>query len=134
MALKVSKGRDAQKKLRRSCNFSLRQSKPTKGAMNQVKYIALENTNKQKGKFKVNNWSANNKALTNRRRITLWLSDDVIDLLCRKEERQPRGKMKYSEACMAFLLSLMSLSRLGFRQTEDLCAGKAPAEQVESND
>jgi hypothetical protein len=106
------------KKWRRSGNFGLQQSKRTNGAMNKVKKSALENTNKPKEKYKVKNWSAYNKALTNRGSITLWLSDDVIDSWYHQGERQPGGKMKYSDACIICLLSIKSLFGLGFRQTE----------------
>jgi hypothetical protein len=86
--------------------------------MTKIKDSIEGTATKPKEKYHVKNWSAYNKALTNRGRITLWLSDAVIASWYHQGERQPGGKMKYSDACIICLLSMKSLFRLGFRQTE----------------
>lgn len=86
--------------------------------MNKVKQSSVETANKPKEKYQVKNWSAYNKALTKRGMITLWLSEDVIASWYHEGERLPGGKVKYSDSCMICLLSIKSLFRLGFRQTE----------------
>lgn len=97
----------------------MRQTKCTiHSAMTKIKKTIGSTATKPKEKYRVKNWSAYNKALTNRGRITLWLSDEVITSWYHEGDRQPGGKMKYSNACIICLLSIKSLFRLGFRQTE----------------
>lgn len=107
------------KKRRRSGIFVLRRTKKTNhSAMTKIKNTTGASTTKPKEKYKVKNWPAYNRSLANRGRITLWLSDDVIVSWYHQGERQPGGKVKYSDACIICLLSIKSLFRLGFRQTE----------------
>lgn len=106
------------KKRHRSGTFGLRQSKPAYGAMTKIKDSIQATSNKPKEKYQVKNWSTYNNALVSRGSITLWLSEEVISSWYYQGARQPGGAVKYSEACMICLLSIKSLFRLGFRQTQ----------------
>ena len=86
--------------------------------MAKIKDSIQATSNKPKEKYQVKNWSTYNNALVSRGSITLWLSEEVISSWYYQGARQPGGAVKYAEACMICLLSIKSLFRLGFRQTQ----------------
>jgi hypothetical protein len=86
--------------------------------MTKIKKTIQAISEKPKEKYRVANWSVYNKALVSRGSITLWISDEVLDSWYYQGDRLPGGALKYSDACIICLLSIKSLFRLGFRQTE----------------
>jgi hypothetical protein len=50
--------------------------------------------------------------------LTLWIDDEVVKEWYHTGEQKPGGEIIYSDRCMACMLRIKSLSRLGFRQTE----------------
>lgn len=77
-----------------------------------------QKSEKPKEKYRVTNWKAYNKALVERGSLTLWIDDEVVEDWYHTGEQKPGGEIIYSDRCMECLLSLKSLFRLGFRQTE----------------
>ena len=73
---------------------------------------------KPKEKYKVTNWKAYNKALVQRGSLTLWIDDEVVEDWYHTGEQKPGGEIIYSDRCMECMLSIKSLFKLGFRQTE----------------
>ena len=86
--------------------------------MTKIKDSIQATSIKPKEKYQVKNWSTYNNALVSRGSITLWLSEEVISSWYYQGARQPGGAVKYAESCMICLLSIKSLFRLGFRQTQ----------------
>lgn len=85
--------------------------------MTKVKKDA-QKTEIPKEKYRVTNWKAYNKALVERGSLTLWIDDGVVEDWYHTGEQKPGGEVIYSDRCMECMLSIKSLFRLGFRQTE----------------
>ncbi len=86
--------------------------------MTKVSKSAQSDPEKPKEKYKVTNWKAYNKALVERGSLTLWINDEAVEEWYHTGEQKPGGEIIYSDRCMACMLSIKSLFRLGFQQTE----------------
>ena len=64
------------------------------------------------------NWSAYNKSLKNRGKLTIWLSDDVKSSWLYKSSQKSEGEIIYSDVCIEFCLTIKHLYGLAYRQTE----------------
>jgi hypothetical protein len=73
---------------------------------------------KPKEKYKVTNWKTYNQALIDRGSLTLWIDEEVVAGWYHNEEQKPGGMVIYSDRSIQCLLSIKSLFRLGFRQTQ----------------
>lgn len=70
--------------------------------------------------YRLTNWSDYNQALIQRGRLTLWLDEDTIANWYYKGPNGPGGLYRYSDACIECALSLKSVLKLAFRQTQGL--------------
>lgn len=77
-----------------------------------------KNRDKPRENYKLTNWSAYNKSLKNRGKLTIWLSDDVKSSWLHKESQKPGGEIIYSDVAIEFCLTIRHLYGLGYRQTE----------------
>ena len=77
-----------------------------------------QKADKPKEKYRVTNWKAYNRALVERGSLTLWIDDEVVEGWYYTGGQRPGGEVIYSDRCVQCLLSIKSLFRLGFRQTE----------------
>lgn len=73
---------------------------------------------KQKEKYKVVNWSAYNKSLKERGKISIWLPNNLSELWYRSTEDTVVGKQKYSDVAIEFCMIIKQLYCLPYRQTE----------------
>ena len=73
---------------------------------------------KQKEKYKVVNWSAYNKSLKERGKITIWLPNNLSELWYRSTEGTIVGYKKYSDVAIEFCMLIKQLYSLPYRQTE----------------
>jgi hypothetical protein len=90
----------------------------THGAMTKVKKAQRAAIEKPKEKYRIKNWSGYNRALVERGSLTLWIDAEVLESWYYKGQRLPGGQFMYSDCCIECLLSIKSLFRLAFRQTE----------------
>ena len=74
----------------------------------------------QKTTYQITNWSEYNQALIQRGRLTLWLDEDTITNWYYKGLNRPGGLYRYSDTCIQCGLSLKSVLKLAFRQTQGL--------------
>jgi hypothetical protein len=73
---------------------------------------------KPKEKYRLNNWSQYNASLKNRASLTIWFDDNVKDNWLYKGAQKPGGKKIYGDRAIEFCLTIRSLFRLPYRQTE----------------
>ena len=71
-------------------------------------------------KYKVTNWSSYDRSLVNREDITLWLLDDVIELVNHCPKQTCRRPKIYSDLAIETALSLRLIFKLPLRQAEGL--------------
>lgn len=76
------------------------------------------NSDKEKVKYQVQNWSAYNQALVNRGDVTIYFSDEVLDNWYSDLPAQRGAQEVYSDLCMETLLMLKVVFKLGYRQTQ----------------
>ena len=77
-----------------------------------------KSTPKVKEKYKIENWSSYNEALKSRGSITIWMSQQAIDTWAYQEEREPGGKIIYSDSAIQTCLMIRKVFHLPLRQTE----------------
>jgi hypothetical protein len=68
--------------------------------------------------YKVTNWKEYNQSLCKRGSLTLWIADNVSDLWYNEKEKQAGGNNIYSSVAIELCLSIRSVYKLGYRQTE----------------
>jgi len=73
-----------------------------------------------KYKYRLTNWSEYNNALINRGFISLWFNEDTLANWYYQGTRRRGGVIRYSEQCIEVALTLKSVLRLAFRQTQGL--------------
>lgn len=73
-----------------------------------------------KAKYRLTNWPEYNKSLIQRGLITLWLDQTTLAHWYYQGPRTAGGLFRYSEQCIQAALSLKSVFRLAFRQTQGL--------------
>lgn len=77
---------------------------------------------KPKEKYKLKNWSEYNISLKNRGSLTIWFSEDVKDKWLYQGKQKAGGQKVYSDVAIQFCLTIRSLFRLPYRQTEGMVA------------
>lgn len=73
-----------------------------------------------KERYKLSNWSCYNESLKNRGSLTIWFDDAVKANWLYSGQQKPGGAVVYSETAIAFCLTIRSLFRLPYRQTEGM--------------
>jgi IS5 family transposase len=77
-------------------------------------------TLKVKERYKLNNWAEYNESLKKRGSLTIWFDDNVKDNWLYNSKQKPGGEIIYSDAAIEFCLTIRSLFRLPYRQTEGM--------------
>lgn len=77
-------------------------------------------TLKTKEQYKLSNWSAYNTSLKKRGSLTIWFDDDVKARWLYNGKKYPGGEILYSDIAIEFCLTIRSLFRLPYRQTEGM--------------
>jgi IS5 family transposase len=75
---------------------------------------------KHKEQYKVTNWSEYNKSLKKRGSLTIWFDAGVKDNWLYNGKQKPGGAIIYSDVAIEFCLTIRSLFRLPYRQTEGM--------------
>jgi IS5 family transposase len=75
---------------------------------------------KAKERYKLSNWSEYNKSLKKRGSLTIWFEEGMKDNWLYSGKQKPGGKIIYSEVAIEFCLTIRSLFRLPYRQTEGM--------------
>lgn len=75
---------------------------------------------KSKERYRPNNWSDYNKSLKKRGSLTIWFDDTVKENWLYTGRQKPGGAVVYSETAIEFCLTVRSLFRLPYRQTEGM--------------
>ena len=71
--------------------------------------------------YKVTNWSDYSRALINRGNLTLWVSDDVIEVWIQAKQTGRKGHpYTYNDTAIECMLILKNVFRLPLRQTQGL--------------
>ena len=73
---------------------------------------------KQKATYRIVNWSAYNKALKERGKLSLWLPANLADIWYETSQAPAIGKRKYSDLAIEFCLTIKQLYHLVYRQTQ----------------
>ncbi len=75
---------------------------------------------KPKERYRLNNWSEYNESLKKRGSLTIWFDDNVKDNWLYNGKQKPGGKKIYGDIAIEFCLTIRSLFRLPYRQTEGM--------------
>lgn len=73
---------------------------------------------KPKEKYKLKNWSEYNNSLKKRGSLTIWFDESIKYNWLYAGKQEPGGKQIYSDNAIEFCLTIRSLFRLPYRQTE----------------
>jgi hypothetical protein len=73
-----------------------------------------------KQKHRVTNWSEYNKGLRQRGDLTVWISDDALDLWTAPRRTTPGGQPHYSDLAIELCLTLGMVFKQPLRQTQGL--------------
>lgn len=73
-----------------------------------------------KQKQRVTNWSEYNEGLRQRGDLTVWISDDALDLWAAPRRTTPGGQPYYSDLAIELCLTLGMVSKQPLRQTQGL--------------
>jgi hypothetical protein len=71
-----------------------------------------------KAGHKITNWSEYNRCLINRGKISLWITDGLLEHWFYEGCKQKGGQYVYSDACIEFCLTIKVVLKLGYRQTQ----------------
>jgi hypothetical protein len=77
---------------------------------------------KAKTQYRVKNWSAYNRALTQRGSLTYWISEDAVAAWEYQGPRKRGGQVVYSDLAIETCLSLRLVYSLALRQTQGFVA------------
>jgi hypothetical protein len=78
---------------------------------------------KTKTKYRLRNWREYNRALVQRGSLTLWITEDVVQMWHAIERGHKRGHPRtYSDTAIVTMATLQEVYHLGLRQTEGLMA------------
>ncbi len=80
--------------------------------------VAKSGEEKQKDQYKIVNWSAYNKSLTNRGSLTIWISEDCEEWWYDDGPVQRGAQFEYSDQCIESLVMLKTVFKLAYRQTQ----------------
>jgi hypothetical protein len=72
----------------------------------------------QKPLYRIQNWSAYEKALIQRGSITFWLSDDLEKIWCHAGEKQRGAQFTYSDQAILIMLTVKEVFHLTHREVE----------------
>lgn len=73
----------------------------------------------QRISYRINNWREYNKRLVDRGRLTLWLSDDIMETWHCQEQSGKRGRpVQYSDTAIELCLTLKNLYKLPYRAAQ----------------
>jgi IS5 family transposase len=75
---------------------------------------------KPKEKYKISNWSEYNKSLKKRGSLSIWLAEGIDKNWLYTGLQKPGGKKIYGQVAIEFCLTIRSLFRLPYRQTEGM--------------
>lgn len=75
---------------------------------------------KPKEKYKLSNWSEYNESLKKRGSLTIWFEEGVKNNWLYTGQQKPGGKKLYGDVAIEFCLTIRSLFRLPYRQTEGM--------------
>jgi IS5 family transposase len=76
---------------------------------------------KPKTKYRLRNWREYNRALVQRGSLTLWITEDVVQLWQATEPEGKRGHPRtYTDTAITTMVTLQEIYHLGLRQTEGL--------------
>lgn len=73
---------------------------------------------KAKEKYKLKNWHSYNEGLKKRGSLSIWFEDSVQNNWLYTGKQHPVGKKIYNDVAIEFCLTIRSLFRLPYRQTE----------------
>ena len=73
---------------------------------------------KKKSKYKVKNWSENNKSLINRGSLTMWITPEILEDWKDQRPAQRGGQYLYSDSAIECLLTLRYLFKLPLRSVQ----------------
>lgn len=78
-------------------------------------------TKKTKRRYRLRNWKQYNAALVERGSLTLWVSDDMLNLWVNQEKTgKPGASNTYSDLAITCMATLKEIYRLSLRATEGL--------------
>jgi hypothetical protein len=83
----------------------------------------VKNTTKSlkiKERYKLSNWPEYNRSLKNRGSLTIWFEEGVKNNWLFNGKQKPGGQKVYSDLAIEFCLTIRSLFRLPYRQTEGM--------------
>ena len=86
--------------------------------MTKVKHNTTGIKTAKKKKYKITNWSAYNKSLTQRGSLEIWLDTDIIDNWRYSGPKYQGGQFEFSDSCIICLLQLKAVYKLPYRQLE----------------
>ncbi len=75
---------------------------------------------KTKNQYKLSNWAEYNESLKKRGSLTIWFDDNVKNSWFYSGKKKPGGEIVYSDVAIEFCLTVRSLLRLPYRQTEGM--------------
>jgi len=70
--------------------------------------------------YKLSNWSGYNESLKQRGSLNIWFDDTVKENWLYNGQQKPGGAVVYSETAITFCLTIRSIFRLPYRQTEGM--------------
>lgn len=74
-----------------------------------------------KAQYRLRNWSEYNRALVQRGSLTLWITEDVVQMWYAMEQEQKRGHPRtYSDTAIVAMATLQEVYQLGLRQAQGL--------------
>jgi hypothetical protein len=80
----------------------------------------IKDTIKSKEKYKLSNWCEYNESLKKRGSLTIWFEEGTKDNWVYNGKQNPGGQKIYSDVAIEFCLTIRSLFRLPYRQTEGM--------------
>lgn len=85
-------------------------------------HLTMKTPTKTKYRYKVTNWKEYNQSLCNRGSLTLWIDEDIASGWYEEGIKQAGGNNTYSDMAIELCLSIRSLHKFGYRQTEGYMA------------
>jgi len=87
---------------------------------------------KTKTKYRLRNWREYNRALVQRGSLTMWITEDVVQIWHAVELESKRGHPRtYSDTAIVTMATLQEIYHLGLRQTQGLMASIGALLQLE---
>lgn len=71
-----------------------------------------------KASRKITNWSEYNRCLINRGKLSLWITEDLLEHWLYEGRKQKGSQYVYSDICIEFCLTIKVVLKLGYRQAQ----------------